>query len=117
YYTRAPGKGVIWILFSVAWLFLLAYTRAIKPWTLLRTPYRVQSVHPERGDSWTVSVEPAPGARAAAFRPGQFAWLSLGSSPFRARQHPFSCSGSAEDRSALRLTLTELSDLTRSVKL
>jgi 3-phenylpropionate/trans-cinnamate dioxygenase ferredoxin reductase subunit len=116
YSTRAPAKGFIWIIFSVVWLFLLLYIRVFKPWALLRRPYRVKSVRPERGDSWTVTVEPASSDSPLAFHPGQFAWLTLGLSPFRAREHPFSFSGSAEDRSVLQFTIKELGDFTRIVK-
>jgi predicted ferric reductase len=60
-------------------------------------------------------VEPV-GHPVLRFRPGQFAWLSLGCSPFRAQEHPFSFSGSAADPRQLHFTIKELGDFTRTIK-
>lgn len=115
YYFGSPGKQAMWTIFSLLWISTLAYTRIIRPWNLWRKPYRVTSVRPERGDSWTVTVKPQ-GKYPCAFSPGQFAWLSLGTSPFRAKEHPFSFSSSAENQSELEFTIKELGDFTRTIK-
>ena len=115
YYTRAPWKEAAWTCYSVMWLGLLFHIRVIKPWRLSRHPYRVVSVEEERGDAWTVTVEPA-GGEELRFHPGQFAWLTLGASPFRAREHPFSFSGSASEPQRLQFTIKELGDFTRTIR-
>jgi len=58
-----------------------------------RRPFRVTAVTPERGDAWTVAVEPE-GHAGLTFQPGQFAWLTLGRSPYAMQEHPFSFSSS-----------------------
>lgn len=114
YYTAAPWKLALWTGYSTAWMLVLGYVRLVRPWQLSRHPWRVLAVQPERGDAWTLTLEPV-GHAAPAFLPGQFAWLSLGRSPFRAREHPFSYSGSADEPQLRRFTIKELGDFTRTI--
>lgn len=115
HYTAAPWKAVLWLAYSGAWLAVLLHIRVVRPALLQRHPYRVAEIRVERGRAWTLKLTPdhPPPIR---FRPGQFAWLSLGTSPFAAKEHPFSFSGSAEDRTALYFTIKELGDFTRTIK-
>jgi len=115
YYTAAPWKRTVWTGYSLLWLLVLGYIRIMKPLRLLRQPCRVTEVRRERGDSWTLTLKPEGHVRRP-FSPGQFAWLSLGTSPFRAREHPFSFSGSAADPETWQFTIKELGDFTRTVK-
>ena len=114
HYTNAVWKGVVWTGYSVVWVAILGYVRVVRPWRLSRTPYRVTGLRQERGRSWTLTVEP-DGHAGLRFRPGQFAWLALRSSPFRAQEHPFSFSGSAERAPVLEFTIKELGDFTRTI--
>jgi predicted ferric reductase len=114
YYTHALWKQVVWSSYSGLWLFVLGYIRIFKPLRLSRQPYRVSEVRRERGHSWTLTLEPE-GHKVPAFSPGQFAWLTVGRSPFRAREHPFSFSSSAENRKSLQFTIKELGDFTRTI--
>jgi predicted ferric reductase len=115
YYTHALWKQVVWSSYSGLWLFVLGYIRIFKPLRLSRHPYRVSEVRRERGHSWTLTLEPE-GHKVPAFSPGQFAWLTVGRSPFRAREHPFSFSSSAENTKTLQFTIKELGDFTRTIK-
>lgn len=115
HYTHAPWKAAVWGGYGIVWVLVIAYVRIARPWTLLRSPWRVTKLKKERGRSWTLTLEPGrPGM--LRFRPGQFAWLTLRSSPFRAREHPFSFSGSAADAGKLEFTIKELGDFTRTIK-
>lgn len=115
YYTAAPPRRLAWVAFSAFWIFILIHIRLLRPWLLSRKPYRVTSVTPERGDSWTVTVEPV-GNHNLSFSPGQFAWLTLGSSPFKAKEHPFSFSSSAQNTRNIAFSIKELGDFTRTIK-
>ncbi|MDX1396242.1 MAG: ferric reductase-like transmembrane domain-containing protein [Gemmatimonadota bacterium] len=115
YYTSVRWTRILWIAYSVFWVLLIVYVRLVKPARLLRRPYRVTEVRAERGDAWTLTFEPV-GHAGLTFGPGQFVWLTLGGSPFRFREHPFSLSGSAEDPGSLAITIKELGDFTRTVK-
>jgi len=105
----------LWGAFSLSWLLLLVYVRLYKPLQQLRHPYRVVEVKEEKADSWSLIIEPDghPGLR---FQPGQFAWLTLGNSPFALKEHPFSFAGSAEKVPALSFTIKELGDFSSSIK-
>ncbi|ADE14787.1 oxidoreductase FAD/NAD(P)-binding domain protein [Nitrosococcus halophilus Nc 4] len=114
YYTRAPWKQWLWIAYTLFWVGLVGYVRVLKPWLLSRAPYRVIAVRPERGQAWTVALEPEshPGMN---FQPGQFAWLTLGRSPFRFEEHPFSFSSSAKRSKRLEFTIKARGDFTRTI--
>ena len=113
--TRASWKEAVWVGYSAAWLLVIAYVRIARPLALLKSPYRVTEVRAERGRSWTLAVRPE-GHAGIRFKPGQFAWLTLRASPFRAKEHPFSFSGSAEEAGALHFTIKELGDFTRMIR-
>jgi predicted ferric reductase len=114
YYTAIPWKRALWFVYASAWLAVVLHIRVAKPWRLLRRPYRVTDVAPERGNAWTLTLEPA-GHPGLHFSAGQFGWLTLGASPFRAKEHPFSFSSSAAATGSLQFTIRELGDFTRTV--
>jgi predicted ferric reductase len=89
-----PWKRALWIGLTIFWIGLLLYVRIVKPLFVLRRPYRVTEVRKERGDTWTLVMQP-DGHAGFRFRPGQFAWLTLWGSPFKITGHPFSLSSSA----------------------
>jgi predicted ferric reductase len=114
YYSRAPTERPLLLAFGAAWLGLIGYVRLWRPARLRARPYRVTAVRPARGRSWTLALAP-DGHAGLRFRPGQYAWLTLRSSPFAAREHPFSFSGSAAAAGALEFTIRELGDFTRTI--
>lgn len=114
YYTAAPWSRGLLGAYTAAWVGLLFWVRLGKPWRMLRRPWRVAAVRPEAGSTWTLTLEPH-GHEGIRFQPGQFAWLFLGRSPFRAREHPFSIASSAEAGPGLEFTIKELGDFTRTV--
>ena len=115
YYVSPPLKRALWIIYAVFWVGLLLYTRFIKPWWLLRHSYRVVEVKEERGNAWTLTLEPV-GHKGIKFHPGQFCWINVGSSPFSEKEHPFSISSSAERAGTLSFTIKELGDFTRTIR-
>jgi predicted ferric reductase len=114
YYFHAPWKRALWTIIVLSWLLLLLYVRLLKPFLLLRKPYRVVSVHAEGGESWTLRLRPE-GHRGFRFMPGQFAWLTLQHSPFSLNEHPFSIASSAEQAGEIAFTIKELGDFTREI--
>ncbi len=115
YYITAPWKRILWTIYALFWIGLLVYVRLMKPAVLLRQPYAVETLRKERGNAWTLTVRPE-GHKGLSFRPGQFAWLTLGKSPFAIEQHPFSFSSSAAHPELLSFTIKELGDFTRTIK-
>lgn len=115
YYTAMPLQRLLWIALPLVWLATIVYARGIKPALMLKKPYELKQVRPERGNSWTLALVPV-GHSGFTFKPGQFAWLAIGKSPFDIRQHPFSFASSAERRDWLEFTIKELGDFTSTVK-
>lgn len=109
-----PASSVLWVAYAALWVVAMTYIRILRPLHLSRNAYRVVGVRPEGAKAWTVTLQPDRGV-APAFQPGQYAWLSLGTSPFRAEEHPFSFSGSATIRDALQFTIKELGDFTSGI--
>ncbi len=115
YYVNTPWKRAFWLGYSGVWVGLLAYVRLIKPALELRKPYTVVDVTPAGGDAWTLALEPA-GHRGLRFHPGQFAWLTIGVSPFSDREHPFSIASSAARPERLEFTIKSLGDFTSTIR-
>lgn len=106
YYAQGPLKRGLWIALAVSWVLALGHVRVIKPWLLYRRPYTITEVSPEHGRSWTLTLRPE-GHRGMRFNPGQFAWLTIGRSPFSITEHPFSFSSSALEPDRIRMTIED----------
>lgn len=114
YYVSEPWHRGLWILIVVSWIAVLVFIRIVRPLLLLRRPYRVVAVERERGDSWTLALEPK-GHAGFRFQPGQFVWLTLRHSPFALREHPFSISSSPTSAPHIEVTIKELGDFTGTI--
>ncbi len=119
-YLDASWKRICWLAVTLFWPLLLGYVRLGKPWRREGRPYRVAEVRPEHGNAWTLALVPE-GHAGFRFSPGQFAWLTLGESPFSIEEHPFSISSASVSPGAsgdgrIELTIKELGDFTRTVK-
>lgn len=115
HYVQGWQKRMLLLMIGGAALGLLVHVRLVRPWQLKRRPYRVVEVRQERGESTTVALEPVghPGMR---FRSGQYAWLTLGETPFTLQQHPFSFSSSDQDAPGrIEFTAKETGDFTRDL--
>jgi predicted ferric reductase len=77
----------------------------------------VEEVREERGDASTLILAPLghPGMR---FRPGQFAWITLGNSPYSLQQHPYSFSSGADEApERFAFTIKEAGDFSARARL
>jgi predicted ferric reductase len=81
---------------------------------MLIRPYIIENVIKERGNSWTLVLKPHR-HKVMNFKPGQFAWLTIGKSPFSIREHPFSFSSSAMNPGQIEMTIKELGDFTSKI--
>jgi predicted ferric reductase len=115
FYLADPWKRGLWIGLTVLWVGLLAYVRIFKPFFVLRRPYRVSAVRKERGNTWTLVMDPE-GHGGFRFRPGQFGWLTVYGSPFKITAHPFSFSSSAAVTDGrVEMSIRELGDFTNDI--
>ncbi len=114
YYVGGPLKRGFWIAMSVVFVALLLNVRVVKPLRLLRRPWKVVSVTPERGGTWSLTVEP-DGHDGLRFLPGQFAWLRIDRTPFSMRENPFSFASSAERDQQVSFAIKESGDFTSTI--
>ncbi len=114
HYINTAWKQALWIATSATMVGLVAYLRLIKPLFQNRERYRVAEVREERGDTYTLVLEPE-GHEGLRFHPGQFAWIKVAVSPYSVEEHPFSFSGSAEVPKRLEFGIKKLGDWTAKV--
>lgn len=115
FYLDDPLKKALWIGLILFWFGLLLYVRIVKPFFMLRRPFRVVDVRKERGDTTTLVMEPE-GHTGFHFTPGQFGWLTVWGNPFNITGHPFSFSSSAEASGGrVEMSIRNLGDFTRHI--
>jgi predicted ferric reductase len=105
-------KKGIWVGVLVGAMYLVVHSRVIRPQMMKRRPYRVAEVREELPGTYTLVVEP-DGHVGMHFRAGQFAWITVGDSPYSMQQHPFSFS-SSERSAPLCFTSKAVGDFTSS---
>lgn len=95
-------------------LLLLVESRLLRPWRLRRVPWEVVETSQEPGDATRLVLE-AQGHWGMSFKPGQYAWITLGDTPFSMQQHPFSIDSDATRPHRLEFTAKHSGDFTNSL--
>jgi predicted ferric reductase len=80
----------------------------------LECSFRVKGIKEERGDVWTITMEPI-NHKGFRFAPGQFAWLTAWKTPFSDTEHPFSIASSAEKKSEIEMSIKDLGPFTKKI--
>jgi predicted ferric reductase len=114
HYVNGWPARIAWVLATLLFLGLLVQVRIWKPFRIGRTPYRVREVLPQRGDVAVLVLE-ADGHRGLIFQPGQYAWLTLGPTPFSLQQHPFSFASSADSPQQPEFAIKASGDFTARI--
>jgi predicted ferric reductase len=110
-----PSRRVAWSLYTFAFVALLLRVRVYTPWRLRRRPWVVERAVPDRGRCVAIVLRPV-GHDGFRFEAGQFAWLTIGDSPFAAREHPLSISGAPHDAPRLEFTIKASGDWSHRVQ-
>jgi predicted ferric reductase len=108
-FTADPGQRALWLGATLGWLLLLVWTRGLRPWVQSRNPWRVVGRQDAGGGVTTLELEPQ-GRALSNWKPGQFAWLSVGRSPFALKEHPFTISTAPERGPNLSFSIKALGD-------
>ncbi|WP_216904686.1 ferric reductase-like transmembrane domain-containing protein [Synechococcus sp. CCY 9618] len=114
-YLSLFWQAVLWSGLVLVALWLIVYVRLVKPWMMTKRPYFVEEVVVQRGDVHTLALRPY-GHDGFTFKPGQFAWLTLGVNPVHMREHPFSMSSCADQSDRIEFGIKALGDFTRRIK-
>lgn len=113
-YSSHPNLEIFWLTMIGLAVLTMAYVYVVTPCRQLRSSYRVASIEKVALKTWAVTVEPTKG-EAMQFVAGQFAWVTLGRSPFAITEHPFSMSSCPADRPRIEFTIKEVGDFTTNV--
>src|SRR5918997_644152 len=119
YYVNEPLEIALWLWMATVFVGLILWVRVVKPLELRSKAWRIEDVIPERGNIYTLVLKPSRlHARRFGgfhFEPGQFAWITVGKSPFAITRHPFSISSSAEKTERVALSIKAAGDFTREI--
>ena len=113
HFTGPWWKKAVIIIFAGGALGLVIHSRLIKPYILTKFPYRVADVIEENADVTTLVIE-AVDHDGMHFKAGQYAWITLGDTPFSLQQHPFSFASSADEPTRLKFSAKALGDWTET---
>lgn len=114
YYVDSIWKQALWSLMTAAFVWLLVWVRLLRPLRIRRRPWTVDRVTPERGSTTVLTLRPT-GHAGLRFEPGQFAWITVGRSPFSVTSHPFSFCSSAESNGSVEVAIKAAGDFSSSV--
>ena len=114
YYVDSVWKQVLWAIMTAAFVWLLVWVRVLHPLQIRRRPWTVERVAPERDRTTVLTLRPN-GHDGMRFEPGQFAWITVGRSPFSVTAHPFSFCSSAERHESVEFAIKAAGDFSSSV--
>jgi predicted ferric reductase len=115
YYVTEWWQITLWVGMSVAAISMLVHNRVWRPYMMKKKPYTVTEINREVDTVWSITLEPE-GHKGMEFAAGQFVWITLGDSPFKLQQHPFTISSAPEEMNRIRLTIKQLGDFTSKIK-
>jgi predicted ferric reductase len=114
YYVNTVWKQVLWALMTAAFVWLLVWVRLLRPLQIRRRPWTVERIRPESDRTTVLTLRPV-GHDGLRFEPGQFAWITVGRSPFSVTSHPFSLCSSAETSGSVEVAIKAAGDFSSSV--
>ncbi|MBT6800715.1 MAG: hypothetical protein HOA41_03470 [Rhodospirillales bacterium] len=86
----------------------------LRPLSLTHHPYMVRTVEEVGAARWILRIAPEKGG-ALPFRAGQFAWLTVGETPFSIGEHPFSISSAPNNGDVVEFLIREAGDFTSHI--
>lgn len=115
-FTGTVAMRALWVVYAAALLGVTIYHRVYMPLRTWQRPWTVVKNVEELGNSRTLVLRPA-GHEGMVFEAGQFAWISMGKTPFHREEHPISFSSSSEIASGgeISFTIKALGDWSRDV--
>ena len=86
--------------------------RPLRAW---QRPWVVDAVRRESPTVSTLVLKPAGHRGFRRFRPGQFAWIRIGSTPLGFEEHPFTIASAPRRSGAIEFTIKQLGDFSSAV--
>jgi predicted ferric reductase len=128
-YSAAITLAQLWIVMAALTFAVIGYLYLVKPWQLSQRPYYVSHVFRVGEGLWGVTLWPAKlqpvglfarglkpkVTKAIPFEAGQFAWVTIGASPFVLSDHPLSIASAPADRPRFRFIIKEVGDFSKTL--
>jgi predicted ferric reductase len=110
-YTSTPVMQIVWAFYALLILGLMPWYKIIQPLRNWNKPWQVIENREENADARTLVLKPV-GHDGWSFKPGQFAWIKAGATPFHVGQHPISMSsmGDVPPGGEVSFTIKNLGD-------
>lgn len=108
-YTGTVSTRAMWLGVAVIWAGFIIWSRLLRPLVLARNPWRVIRNEAERSGVHTLTLEPE-GRPMQAWKAGQFAWLTIGNSPWAMKDHPFTISTAPDRGPEISFSIKSLGD-------
>jgi predicted ferric reductase len=107
---------ILWWSFLGLVALTYGYRKLAVPLQARRKAYHISGVKQESPDTWTLSMQPPPGARPLAYRPGQFQFIVLwrGERGLPVEEHHFTIASSPEAPD-LQMTIKSVGDFTATI--
>jgi len=86
-----------------------------RPLSAWRRPYVVDAVRRESPTVTTLVLKPSGHRGMRRYRPGQFAWIGLGSRPMGFEEHPFTIASAPRRSGKIEFTIKQLGDFSGSI--
>jgi predicted ferric reductase len=112
--TRYPEARWWFVAVGLAMLAAVAHRWIWRPLRSRRNRYVVDEVRRESPTAVTLVLH-AAGHDGVGFRPGQFAWLKIGTSPFVFEEHPFTIASAATQPARKEFTIKGIGDFSELV--
>jgi predicted ferric reductase len=119
----------LWIVMVAFGFIAIGYLYLVRPWQLGQRPYYVSHVLRLGEGIWGVTLWPArlqpvgvfargmkpKVTQALSFEAGQYAWITIGTSPFVLSDHPLFISSAPADRPRFKFVIEETGDFSASL--
>lgn len=119
----------LWIVMVAFSFVCVAYLYLVRPWQLGQRPYYVSHVLRLGEGVWGVTLWPAKlqpigvfargmkpkVTEALSFEAGQYAWVTIGTSPFVLSDHPLFIASAPSDRPRFKFVIEEAGDFSKAL--
>jgi predicted ferric reductase len=110
-YSARESVALLWIVGSLIAFLSIIDSRLIRGWIKSRNPWTATEIQQVTPKQWSITVSPRSN-KPLHYKAGQFAWLTIGSSPYSMEEHPFSISSAPTSGPNLTFLIKELGDFT-----
>ncbi len=113
-YSEHEVIALLWIVGSLIAFLSIIDSRLIRGWIKSRNPWTVTEIQQVTPKQWSITVAP-DNKKPLQYQAGQFAWLTVNSSPYSMEEHPFSISSAPASGPNLTFLVKELGDFTNNL--